>query len=62
MRVRCIKEFHSKMYPEKNFGRLGEVYQVYEVRYVKDGSEPVHYLLYGLEEWVNVERFERVQE
>lgn len=66
MRVRCVKEFHSKIYPENNHGILGCEYHVWQARWsnIWNDPDPMHYLLHELPSglWVNCERFELVKE
>lgn len=58
--VMCIKEWKSRMFPEKNYGVLGEEYKVTEAHvanpifgrcYLMVESDSVEH------EWLNVERF-----
>lgn len=57
MQVQCIKEFHSSIFPEINYGVLGEIYDVEYIRYGRSCEEPIHYKFFASEEWVNAERF-----
>lgn len=63
MKVRCVREFHSKAEPGADYGVLGREYHVLQARWsnIWNDPEPLHYLLRELPNvWVNCERFERV--
>jgi len=54
--VKCVVEFKSKCYPERNYGELGKIYEVFSLAH---GSEYC-FILSGngiVPEWVNKDRF-----
>lgn len=65
VQVKCIREWHSEVHPEINYGVLGEKYRIVsQLPFLTD--KPKYLSLEGLDPypggwgWVNAERFERV--
>ena len=66
MYVKCIKEWHSEIFPEKDYGILGTEYLVLNQTPLLT-DKPIYLSLAGIDPlpgggygWVNAERFEKV--
>lgn len=59
-KFKCIKEFHSVVCPEENYGALNRVYTLQDVFMVKGYT--AYYKFYELAKvgWLNKERFQEI--
>jgi len=54
--VKCVKEFKSAWYPERNYGEVGKIYEIFSIDHTGDRC----FILSGagiVHEWVNKDRF-----